>query len=136
MSEVKGGCLCGAVRYTLKSAPQGVVLCHCTHCQKTSGSAFSTNAAIPESDIVIEGEMASYPDMAESGDILIRCFCPRCGSSLGSRPTARPGVFILKVGTLDDHGSLQTAVAGIWTRSAQPWVKFAAEMPAFEKGRT
>ena len=136
MSEISGGCLCGAVRYTLKSAPQSVVICHCTHCQKASGSAFSTNAAIAESDIVIVGEMASYPDVADSGDVLFRCFCPRCGSSLGSRPAARPGVFILKVGSLDDHSSLQAAALEIWTRSKQPWVKFATELPRFEKGRT
>jgi len=136
MSEVKGGCLCGAVRYTLKSAPKGVVLCHCTHCQKTSGSAFSVNALVAESDIVFEGEMASYPDVGESGTINYRCFCSRCGSSIASRPASRPGVLVLKVGTLDDHAPLQTAALEIWTRSKQPWVKFAADMPGFEKGRT
>jgi len=135
MGEVKGGCLCGALRYRLKSAPTSVVICHCTHCQKVSGSAFSTNATIAESDIVFEGEMASFADKGESGNVLNRCFCPRCGSSIASRPAHRPDVLVLKVGSLDDHSSLQAAGLEIWTRSRQPWVKFAAEMPGFEKGR-
>jgi hypothetical protein len=136
MGDVTGGCLCGAVRYMLKSAPTNVVVCHCTHCQKVSGSAFSTNALIAENALAIEGEWASFPDPSDSGAILNRCFCPRCGSSIFSRPANRPGVLILKVGTLDDHSSLQTAALQIWTRSRQPWVKFAADVPGFEKGRT
>jgi len=134
MGEVQGGCLCGALRYRLKAAPTSVVLCHCTHCQKVSGSAFSTNATVADSDIEVEGEMASYADVGESGHVLNRCFCPRCGSSIASRPEGRP-VWVLKVGTLDDHSSLQAAGLEIWKRSRQPWVKFATELPGFEKGR-
>jgi hypothetical protein len=43
MWDRKGGCLCGAVRYVLKSEPQAAAICHCTHCQKQSGSLFSFN---------------------------------------------------------------------------------------------
>jgi hypothetical protein len=36
-----GGCLCGAVRYSLNAAPLLVHACHCHDCQSVSGSAYS-----------------------------------------------------------------------------------------------
>jgi hypothetical protein len=119
MSEVKGGCLCGAIRYTLKTAPNKVVVCHCTHCQKSSGSAFSVNVIVAEADMAFEGEpLASYDHTADSGNILNRKFCRVCGSSLGSINTkGRPGMFVLKAGSLDDHSGLRDVGAQLWTRS-------------------
>ncbi len=136
MSETSGSCLCGGLRYVFRGEPKAVVICHCTHCQKTSGSAFSVNVLAAEADLAFEGEMATYADTADSGGILNRRFCPKCGSSIGSQSSARPGVFILKAGSLDDPSPLQSAALQIWTRSKQPWVKFAFETPAFEKGRS
>jgi hypothetical protein len=43
MPKISGGCLCGAVRYECNAEPLGTAICHCTHCQKVSGSAFSVN---------------------------------------------------------------------------------------------
>lgn len=134
MSAITGGCLCGQIRYTLKSAPVATVVCHCTHCQKASGSAFSTNIVAPRADIEISGTLASYDDTADSGNILKRSFCPKCGSSIISESSGRPGVAVLKAGSLDDPASISPTMQ-IWTRSAQPWVKFATEMQSMEKGR-
>lgn len=133
--SASGGCLCGQIRYTLKSQPQLTVVCHCTHCQKASGSAFSTNLVVPRADIAFEGgPIASFDDSTESGNILKRSFCPRCGSSLMSESSGRPGVAVLKAGSLDDPSGVAPTMQ-IWTRSAQPWVKFEAQMVSMEKGR-
>lgn len=135
MSTMTGGCLCGNIRYELKSEPKATVVCHCTHCQKASGSAFSTNIVAARPDIEFTGgAMAVYDDKAESGNILKRSFCPKCGSSIMSESSGRPGFAVLKVGTLDDVSAVKPS-AQIWTRSAQPWVTFATELAAFEKGR-
>lgn len=134
MTDLKGGCLCGRVRYTLKGAPMATTVCHCTHCQKVSGSAFSVNLVVRKDQVVFDGHMGSYRDTAESGNILHRRFCSNCGSSLASEPEARPGVLVLKAGTLDSHDQVRPT-AQIWVRSAQPWVKFAEPLETFEKGR-
>lgn len=135
MADKTGGCLCGSVRYTLKAEPMATVVCHCTHCQKVSGSAFSTNFAVKRDDVAFTGgTLTSYDDKADSGNILKRSFCPKCGSSLMSESSGRPGMAVLKVGTLDDVSMVKPG-AQIWTTSAQPWVKFTAEMQSFEKGR-
>jgi hypothetical protein len=133
MSGTTGGCLCGAVRYTLKTPPKGVAICHCKHCQKSSGSAFTVNALTGESDLVFTGEMASYEDMGDSGNKVLRRFYSKCSSAIGGQLAARPGVFILRAGTLDDTTPLQQALFQIWTRSKQRWVLIAADIPSFEK---
>ena len=46
-SPLTGGCLCGAVRYTINAPISALRVCHCTHCQKTSGTGSSVNAVIP-----------------------------------------------------------------------------------------
>ncbi len=73
-----GGCLCGNIRYTLNTDPALTVVCHCTHCQKASGSAFSTNLVVQRADLAFTGgEMAAYDDKADSGNTLKRSFCPK-----------------------------------------------------------
>ena len=130
-----GGCLCGNIRYTLKAEPALTVVCHCTHCQKASGSAFSTNLVLQRADIEFSGgDMAAYDDKADSGNTLKRSFCPKCGSSIMSESSGRPGAAVLKAGSLDDPSKIKPAMQ-IWTRSAQPWVKLEGEMASMEKGR-
>lgn len=129
-----GGCLCGKIRYTLKADPALAVVCHCTHCQKASGSAFSTNLVMQRADIELSGDLAAYDDKADSGNILKRSFCPNCGSSIMSESSGRPGAAVLKAGTLDDPSGVKPGME-IWTRSAQPWVKLEGDMTRMEKGR-
>src|SRR3546814_11779416 len=56
MDVREGGCLCGAVRYRIRAAPRAVVICHCTHCQRASGSALSVNLLLEEGDYDQHGE--------------------------------------------------------------------------------
>ena len=46
MTELTGGCACGAVRYRLRTGPMFVHCCHCRDCQRQTGSAFVINALI------------------------------------------------------------------------------------------
>jgi len=74
MLERKGGCLCGAVRYVLKGEPQATVLCHCTHCQRQSGSMFSVNLFVAEHGYQQLGQTAFYIDKGDSGQPSYRHF--------------------------------------------------------------
>lgn len=126
-----GGCLCGAVRYEVNAEPAMQVVCHCTHCQKQSGSAFSTIIGVPESAVkVTQGTPKSFIDHGESGQKVERQFCADCGSPLFSIVAVAPGMTFVKSGTLDDTSFFRPA-ANIWTRSRQCWVD-TGEVPAFE----
>src|SRR6187551_1629262 len=56
MPKISGGCLCGAVRYECNAEPFGTAICHCTHCQKVSGSAFSVNVVVPAPSLTWLGQ--------------------------------------------------------------------------------
>lgn len=119
MSRIRGGCLCGAVRYLSKSEPVMTALCHCTHCQRQSGGAFSVNVAVAKGSLEFQGsEPATYEDRGESGGKVLRRFCGKCGSSLLSEVDATPTLDWLKAGTLDDTSWVQPQ-ASIWCDSAQ-----------------
>jgi hypothetical protein len=45
--EQRGGCHCGALRYTMAMPPRWIHACHCTDCQRHTGSAFGLVAAVP-----------------------------------------------------------------------------------------
>jgi len=136
MTKVSGGCLCGAVRYECNREPLGTAICHCTHCQKVSGSAFSVNVIVPAAGMTWQGEApASFADKGESGRSLSRKFCSHCGSSLATEAESFPGMLIIKAGTLDDKSWLKPNTH-VWTRSAQPWVKIEPGVTTFAKGRT
>lgn len=125
-----GGCLCGAVRYEVSGAPAAQMVCHCSHCQKQTGTAFSSIMGVVQDQVAITGELASYADAGESGKAVNRKFCPRCGSPICSEVEVAPGMVWIKTGTLDDPAAFYPQVH-IWTRSKQGWVETGA-VPAFE----
>lgn len=135
MTKIAGGCLCGAVRYRSDAEPKGAGVCHCTHCQKTSGSAFSVNVFVPAEGFAISGRLTSYTDTADSGRTLQRRFCGTCGSSIMSETAAFPGMVILKAGSLDDRSWVKP-VAHVWASSKQDWCEIPATVTVFQKGRT
>ena len=131
MSRTKtGSCLCAAVRYTIRAEPAMQVICHCSHCQRQSGSAFSTIIGVPECALEVIGEVRTYNDRGDNGSEVLRQFCPRCGSPLFSRVAATPGMVYIKSGTLDDPRMFHPQ-AHIWTKSALEWVSIDSA-PAFE----
>lgn len=119
---ITGGCLCGNIRYSVSAPIEKIIACHCTHCQKASGTGVSHNAVVPTSAVTFTaGKPKLFADTAQSGNILNRYFCGDCGSPIYSQRAKVPEMMVLKVGTLDAPGNLKL-VMNIWTNSARPWV--------------
>ena len=121
MQNRKGGCLCGAVRYALKGEPRAISICHCTHCQRQSGSAFSFNLVIREADYEQSGETMIYVDEGDSGQPVYRHFCSRCGSAILVKTILLPGKLVLRAGSLDTLEGLEPNVE-IYTDHAVKWL--------------
>jgi hypothetical protein len=98
--SVTGTCLCGQVRATLASDPVAVAVCHCTHCQKTAGSAFSVVLLVPAPAVQLEGPVTNFGDQSNSGNSVNRSFCSRCGTPVetSSDGTRAQGIRIIKAG--------------------------------------
>jgi len=118
-----GGCQCGQLRYEIRAEPLSVYVCHCTECQRQSGSAFGMSVLLPrEAYVVTTGTSKRYSRTADSGRIIDGDFCETCGVRPVHFPRANDKVAILKPGTLDDTSWI-APVGHIWTGSAQGWVQ-------------
>jgi len=116
-----GGCLCGAIRYTLSAPVTALRACHCTDCQKSSGSGSSVNAVVPGSAFELtRGTLKSHAVKADSGRTLIRYFCGDCGSPIYARREDTLERIAVRAGSFDDTSSMKIT-ANIWTKSARPW---------------
>lgn len=134
-SNVEGGCLCGAVRYRLTQTPEKIIQCHCTECQKASGTGASVNAPVATADFeLVQGSPAVFSKQVHSGRTLNRYFCNQCGSPLFSRRENAPEMTLLKIGTLDGP-STATVVMNVWTSRARPWMNWDEALPAHEQNR-
>ncbi len=135
MSAIKGSCLCGAVRYTCESDPLFSAVCHCTACQKSTGSAFSVIVGVKSSDLRITGAtLKTYQDVGESGRATFRHFCSRCGSTLYAELELKPGLACIKAGTLDDASDLKPQVHFYW-RDHQSWIEELGRLPKHDTVR-
>lgn len=133
MSEVHGGCNCGAIRYRLTGDPLAVAVCHCANCRRQSGSAFSVNVIVRANSMDMTGEVTTWEDNdTESGQPVLRQFCATCGSPIRSLSAASPKVAIVKAGTADDPGRFTPAIH-VWIASALPWVEIPANLPQFPR---
>lgn len=120
-TPITGGCLCGAIRYTISVPVTELRACHCTNCQKGSGAAGSVNAVIPSAAFKLtQGTLKRYESIADSGRTLYRDFCGDCGSPIYSQRATALDTVVVRAGTLDDAGDMKIT-ANIWTRSARPW---------------
>jgi hypothetical protein len=122
MTPVKGSCLCGSITFESEAEPVLTGICHCRHCQKQGGGAFSINVAVPRAGLKIEGRtLKTFRDLGESGQLVQRLFCGKCGSPIVSYSDGLPGVAFIKAGTLEDTSWLKPTME-IWCETAQPWV--------------
>jgi hypothetical protein len=136
MTSIDGGCLCGSVHYSSRMAPLTTAVCHCTDCQKQSGSAFSINLLLPAESFVVVGDtLASYEKAGGSGHPVRRFFCNACGSALYAEVAVMPGVLAIKAGTLSNAASTQPGMH-LWYASALPWVVVDRDLTCFEQSPT
>lgn len=130
-STLEGGCLCGSVRYTIKSDPQMTVICHCRDCQRTSGAPFAASMMFPKSDVSIDGDVHCHTNKADSGNDVERGFCPTCGSHILARSSGYPDGMVIAAGTLDDPSVFKAGLA-VYCRSALNGISTPADIPAFD----
>ena len=130
----EGGCSCGATRYRMLSAPLIVHCCHCSWCQRETGSAFAINALIETDRLQLlcgEVEVHAAPTASGSGQDISSCV--RCKVVLWSRyalPEIADRVRFVRVGTLDQP-ALAPPDVHIFTGSQQSWFSMAGEAPQY-----
>jgi hypothetical protein len=130
--KLTGGCSCGQVRYELLDKPIRVHCCHCTDCQRHTGSAFVLNALIETSAIkILRGKLRAVPvPRAFAPHDIYRC--PECRVALWSDYGHRSQIRFVRVGTLD-HPTAFPPDIHIYTETKVPWLKLPKGKPAFRR---
>ena len=95
-----GTCNCGAVRIETRGEPEFAIVCHCSACQKRTGSPFGYGLYWRDEAVVITGETKSFTRDTLRGNDLTDQFCPTCGTnthwvagSMGGMTGIAAGVF-------------------------------------------
>lgn len=127
----EGGCLCGQVRFRIDGEPLMSGRCCCRACQKLSGTGSSENIAFAEGAFSVEGQVARYDWLADSGGTVTTSFCQTCGSPLFGRSTTMPGMQMVRVGALDDPSTYRPQMM-VYAKRRHPWVHHDAALPAFD----
>lgn len=128
---VGAGCLCGAVRIAIDGEPVRVRTCWCRACQYWGAGNGTTNAAYRTRDLRIAGEISWFESVADSGNPVARGFCPTCGTPIFTRNTSDDRFVAIRVGALDDPGSVRPTET-IWTGSAPAWAPIDPALPKTE----
>lgn len=130
--QISGGCLCGAVRYSLSATPLVTRVCWCRVCQYIGAGSGSVNVCFPTAALNVTGELRDYALTADSGNRMHRRFCPVCGTHLFSAAEPRPHLIFVRAGTLDDPEVAKPALT-IWTSAAPSWACFNEHLPRVER---
>lgn len=132
--SIKGKCTCGEIEYEMTEAPMFVHCCHCTWCQRETGSAFAINALIEADKVrVIKGcpEKVDVPSNSGIGQIISRCLS--CKTTLWSNyGAAKDSVYFIRVGTLNTPDACPPDIH-IFTSTKQKWVKLNCSVPVMDE---
>ena len=133
MAELTGGCQCGHVRYRLDRAPFSVHCCHCTDCQRETGSGFAINGLCDGRELtVLQGEVETIDTPSNSGAGQVIARCPICKVALWSHySSSKEHVAFMRCGTLDTSSAVEPDVH-IFVRSKLPWVKLPEGVKAYD----
>jgi hypothetical protein len=127
--------MCGNVQYSADAEPVLQAVCHCTDCQRQTGSPFTVVVGVPLAALTVQGStLASFATTGDDhGGDSERKFCSACGSPLFTIAAVLPELALLKSGSLDDASWLEPAIE-VWTDSAQPWSPRFEQAAQFERG--
>jgi len=98
---LSGGCLCGGVRFEVSEPLLGALYCHCTRCQRRTGTGFSISALTAAGSFrLLTGEdLVRSWDPGDGG--WVKAFCSRCGSQLFAANPENPELVAVRMGTID-----------------------------------
>jgi hypothetical protein len=114
-----GGCNCGAVRYEVTAPLLGAAYCHCTRCQRRTGTASSASAwPAADSFRIIAGQELLKAWTPSDG--WQKWFCGACGSAMFSRNPDDPEQIGIRMGTFDGDPRVRPRYRQ-FVASAAPW---------------
>ena len=112
--KIKGGCLCGAVRFTVTGPFDRFHLCYCSRCQKVTGSAHASNifTAADRLTWIAGADQVTRFDLPEA-DRFFRTFCTVCGSPVPGI-TRNGEIVLIPAGSLEQDPVIRPQSSIFW----------------------
>ncbi len=135
-SQLEGGCLCGKVRFRTSQPPMRTMACHCTFCQKVTGSSFYAESMFAMDAVAFNsGELGCYAHVSDgSAKKVFIHFCTTCGTTVSLTFERWPDVRGISRGCYDDPNAV-AITSHIWTRSAQAGTVLPEGVECFTRAR-
>jgi len=113
-------CACGQLSVVCEGEPVKVSLCHCTACQKRTGSTYGVAAFFRREDVQPIGAVKTFTRPSDSGHDVAFHFCPQCGSTVFWEPHRKPDMIAVGVGAFADPAFPAPSQA-VYDESRHPW---------------
>lgn len=129
--KVRGGCLCGKVQYAATGPFSAFHICHCSQCQRSTGSAHASNIfTTPDRLEWLTGEDQITSFIPDEPDVISKSFCSHCGS-LVPYISAKSGKLIIPAGSLSEDPGIRPEDNIFWNDRAD-WYDAVSQTPKFD----
>ncbi len=128
--RIDGQCHCGAVTYEAEINPDDVGICHCTDCQRLTGTAFRVTVSTAASQFRLTGKPPKrYKKRADNGAVRLQFFCGDCGSPIYATGEGKDAEVVgIRWGSINQRRGLKPNHQ-IWCSSAVDWLHEIAGLP-------
>lgn len=127
-----GGCLCGKIRYIVKSPPTRSMICHCETCRRSAASPAVAWVTFALKDLIYK---KGKPKAYKSSAAVVRTFCSSCGTALTYYHSNRPNEIDITTCSLDNP-ELFWPTHHSWMEDGLNWARFDDGLPKFQKARS
>jgi hypothetical protein len=114
-------CTCGQLRLTVSAEPLRISICHCTACQRRTGSVFGAQVRFPKDSVQVTGQSSEYVRISDAGNRLTFRFCPRCGATVHYQVEGQEDRIAVPVGAFADPDFPAPAFS-VYERRMHSWV--------------
>jgi len=114
-------CQCGQLSVMAPGPSPVVIVCHCSYCQRRSGSPFGAVAYYPSAKLKISGQATRFERPTAAGGIVETFFCPTCGSTVYGRVSKQPTMLAVTVGSFSDP-KFPAPMLSVWEEGKHDWV--------------
>ena len=133
---LESGCLCGKIRFRTNQAPLRTFACHCTFCQRVTGSSYFAESIYPTNAVVLNaGALSRYAPISDGNKKKVFVhFYPNCGTTVSLTFERWPEVRGISLGCYDDPNAIAVS-SHIWIESAQSGTALPEGVNCFARAR-
>lgn len=126
---IAGSCLCGEIAFEIAGEPSSLSYCHCSRCRKAAGVYSAVLIGKADDLTILRGDDHIGRYGGGKGAKFERCFCKKCGTSLGDLSSG--DIYVIAASALDNEPGVTPSVH-IHTESKPGWYEITDDLPQCE----